>query len=167
MSWILAIDLGNGGPKVAAVRPDGTVLATALRPVSVDIRLDGTALPDRVDAVTADFRFDHSDAWEARLADYTLAGIPVYHSKDLYESLTGRADLEHLSENTFGALGPMASLLDFKQVLDRLVALPAIIVMLPLFAVSTSVASTLGRRKELGSGVWARWKRRAVAHNLL
>ncbi len=46
MSWILAIDLGNGGPKVAAVRPDGTVLATALRPVSVDIRLDGTATQD-------------------------------------------------------------------------------------------------------------------------
>lgn len=99
------------------------------------VRLDGGALPPAIDAVTADFRHDHSDEWEARLADYTLAGVPVYHSKDLYESLTGRADLEHLSENTFGALGPMASLLDFKQMLDRLVALPAIVVMLPLFAV--------------------------------
>ncbi len=99
------------------------------------VRLDGTALPEQIDAVTADFRHDHSDAWEARLADYTLAGIPVYHSKDLYESLTGRADLEHLSENTFGALGPLASLLEFKQWVDRLIALPVIILLLPLFAI--------------------------------
>lgn len=91
--------------------------------------------PDDVDAVVADFRHDHSDEWEARLADFTLAGIPVYHSKDLYESLTGRADLEHLSENTFGALGPMGTLLGFKQVADRLIAIPALVVLLPLFAV--------------------------------
>ncbi|WP_158241532.1 sugar transferase [Novosphingobium sp. TH158] len=106
------------------------------------VPLDGGPLPEEVDAVTADFRHDHSDEWEARLADYTLAGIPVYHSKDLYESLTGRADLEHLSENTFGALGPMASLLEFKMILDRLVALPFAIVLLPLFAV-TAVAIKL------------------------
>lgn len=46
MSWILAIDLGNGGPKVAAITPEGAVLATAFHPVSVDIRLDGTATQD-------------------------------------------------------------------------------------------------------------------------
>ena len=99
------------------------------------IRLDGSPLSPDIEAVTADFRHDHSDEWEARLADYTLAGIPVYHSKDLYESLTGRADLEHLSENTFGALGPMASLLEFKQVLDWLVAVPVTLLLLPLFAI--------------------------------
>jgi exopolysaccharide biosynthesis polyprenyl glycosylphosphotransferase len=99
------------------------------------VRLDGSPLPATIEAVAADFRHDHSDEWEARLADYTLAGVPVYHSKDLYESLTGRADLEHLSENTFGALGPMASLLEFKQVLDWIVAVPVTLVLLPLFAV--------------------------------
>lgn len=98
-------------------------------------RLQPGDWPDGLDAVTADFRFDHSDEWEARLADFTLAGVPVYHSKDLYESLTGRADLEHLSENNFGALGPLATLLSFKQAMDWLVALPALVVMLPLFAV--------------------------------
>ena len=112
--------------------------------------------PDSVDAVAADFRFDHSDAWEAKLADYTLAGIPVYHSKDLYESLTGRADLEHLSENNFGALGPMGTLLSFKQVIDRVIALPALIVLLPLFAVvalairADSSGPALFRQKRAG-----------------
>ncbi|MGH6785603.1 MAG: sugar transferase [Novosphingobium sp.] len=100
---------------------------------------------DGLDAVTADFRHDHSDEWEARLADFTLAGAPVYHSKDLYESLTGRADLEHLSENTFGALGPLLPLLAFKQAVDRLLALPALVALLPLFAL-TALAIKLDSR---------------------
>lgn len=61
MSWILAVDLGNGGPKVAAVRPDGTVLATAFTPVAVDIRLDGTATQDAAE-------------WEVALRD-TVAQV--------------------------------------------------------------------------------------------
>lgn len=46
MTWVLAVDLGNGGPKVAAVHPDGTLGPTAQRPVSVDIGLDGRATQD-------------------------------------------------------------------------------------------------------------------------
>ena len=99
------------------------------------VRLKPSDSADGLDAVAADFRHDHSDEWEARLADFTLAGVPVYHSKDLYESLTGRADLEHLSENNFGALGPLLPLLAFKQAVDRVLALPVLIVLLPLFAV--------------------------------
>ena len=44
--WILAVDLGNGGPKVAVVSLEGEVRRTALRPVSVHIGLDGTATQD-------------------------------------------------------------------------------------------------------------------------
>ncbi len=44
--WILAIDLGNGGPKVAVVTLNGEVLRTAHRPVSVQIGLDGSATQD-------------------------------------------------------------------------------------------------------------------------
>lgn len=46
MTWVLAIDLGNGGPKAAAVTPDGEILATAQRSVSVQIGLDGEATQD-------------------------------------------------------------------------------------------------------------------------
>lgn len=49
MTWILAIDLGNGGPKVAAVQPDGGILATAFHPVSVQIGRDGTATQDAIE----------------------------------------------------------------------------------------------------------------------
>ena len=41
--WILAIDLGNGGPKVAVVSLDGEVRRTAMRPVHLYVGLDGAA----------------------------------------------------------------------------------------------------------------------------
>ena len=44
--WILAIDLGNGGPKVAVVSLDGEVRRTAARAVSVHVGLDGAATQD-------------------------------------------------------------------------------------------------------------------------
>ena len=44
--WILAIDLGNGGPKVAVVGLDGEVRRTASRAVSVHVGLDGAATQD-------------------------------------------------------------------------------------------------------------------------
>ena len=46
MAWVLAVDLGNGGPKVAAVHPDGSLGPAVHRPVSVDIGLDGRATQD-------------------------------------------------------------------------------------------------------------------------
>ncbi len=58
--WILAIDLGNGGPKVGAVSTSGALLATALRGVAVDIGSDGRATQDAeewertLDAAVAD-----------------------------------------------------------------------------------------------------------------
>lgn len=98
-----------------------------------------TSCLQNIDAVTADFRHEFSDAWEARIADYTLSGIPVYHSKDLYESLTGRADLENLSENNFGALSPANSWMLPKQVIDWIAALiigPAVLPVCLLAAIA-------------------------------
>ena len=92
--------------------------------------------PADIDAVTADFRHGHSDDWEACIADFTLAGVPVYHSKDLLESLTGRTELESLSENTFGALGPVQSWLLIKWIIDWLLALLFIPVLSPLMALA-------------------------------
>ncbi|MGI9196624.1 MAG: xylulokinase [Candidatus Nanopelagicales bacterium] len=53
MPWVLAIDLGNGGPKVAAVDPGGSIGPTAQREVSVDIGIDGTAAQDASEWWTA------------------------------------------------------------------------------------------------------------------
>ncbi len=44
--WILAVDLGNGGPKVAVCSLDGAVLSVAFRPVHVRIGRDGAVTQD-------------------------------------------------------------------------------------------------------------------------
>ena len=47
--WILAIDLGNGGPKVAVVSQQGEVLRAALRPVHLQVGRDGEATQDAIE----------------------------------------------------------------------------------------------------------------------
>ena len=47
--WILAIDHGNGGPKVAVCSLEGEVLRTAMRNVHVRVGRDGAATQDAVE----------------------------------------------------------------------------------------------------------------------
>ena len=61
-------------------------------------------------AIVADFSAQLPDEWEAFLADAALAGRIVYQVKQLSESLTGRVQLEHLSENSFGSLVPKSAI---------------------------------------------------------
>lgn len=82
-------------------------------------------------AVTADLRSDLPDDWERRLTDFALKGLPVYHSKQLMESLTGQVELEHLSENSFGGLAPVSAYMAFKHTLDWIVAAAALLLLLP------------------------------------
>jgi exopolysaccharide biosynthesis polyprenyl glycosylphosphotransferase len=85
-----------------------------------------------VDAIIADFRHDHSDEWESFLADCALRGIPVFHVKQFRESLTGRVEIEHLSENSFGSLVPFMAYLRLRRSLDLIAALAAGLVLLPV-----------------------------------
>jgi exopolysaccharide biosynthesis polyprenyl glycosylphosphotransferase len=101
---------------------------------SVDWRvLDG---PDSdasdLTAIVADLRSDLPDAWERRLTDYALEGLPVYHSKQLMESLTGQVELEHLSENSFGGLAPVSAYMTIKHTIDWIGAAIVLIILLPI-----------------------------------
>ncbi len=87
---------------------------------------------DGLDAVAVDLRHDMPDAWESRLADYALSQLPVLHSKHLLESLTGRVELEHLSENSFGSLTPRPAYRMAKHMVDWVAALILLITLLPL-----------------------------------
>lgn len=125
-----------------------TIEAVAL----VDTAID----KDTIDAVIADLRADLPEEWDAALADYALAGIPVYHLKHLKESLTGRVELEHLSENSFGSLTPLSAFMTFKRMADWVAALIIGVLLLPLFlvvAVIVRVSSPgpiLFRQKRMG-----------------
>jgi lipopolysaccharide/colanic/teichoic acid biosynthesis glycosyltransferase len=91
------------------------------------------------DALVADFRAELPDEWERFLADCALAGLPVLHVKQLRESLTGRVEIDHLSENSFGSLVPALIYIKLKKVGDAAAALIVGAILLP-FLVLTGLA---------------------------
>lgn len=96
----------------------------------------------RCDAIVADFSADLPDEWEAFLADAALAGRIVYQHKQLAESLTGRVELAHLSENNFGSLVPARGWFHLKGLVDFLAAVLILPFTLPVF-VTAAVAIRL------------------------
>jgi lipopolysaccharide/colanic/teichoic acid biosynthesis glycosyltransferase len=88
-----------------------------------------------VDAIVADLHADIPSEWERFLADQALNGVLVFHVKQVRESLTGRVEIEHLSENTFGSLIPGIVYAKVKRAVDFLaalaLALPVLIVLIP------------------------------------
>jgi lipopolysaccharide/colanic/teichoic acid biosynthesis glycosyltransferase len=88
-----------------------------------------------VDAIVADLHADIPSEWERFLADQALNGVLVFHVKQVRESLTGRVEIEHLSENTFGSLIPGIVYAKVKRVIDFLaalmLALPVLIMLIP------------------------------------
>ena len=121
-------------------------------------RMHRAALDEAIDcdAVVADFSADLPDEWEGFLADAALEGRMVYQVKQLSESLTGRVEVTHLSENSFGNLMPARGYFHMKAVLDFLVALvllPILLVPLILIGIAIRLDSrgpALFRQRRLG-----------------
>ncbi|MBS7836982.1 sugar transferase [Wohlfahrtiimonas chitiniclastica] len=82
----------------------------------------------RFDAIVADLRADMPDEWAKFLGDCAISGIPVYHSRQMLEQLTGRVKIKHLSENVFGTLQPSA----FYGIIKRCIDIFAVILLLPI-----------------------------------
>lgn len=97
------------------------------------------SLPLGFDGVVADLRADMGPAWEFFLAQCALAGIPVYHSKQVHESLTGMVAIEHLSENTLGSLISSSIYAHWKLITD----VAAAVILLPFAAAICAVAGIL------------------------
>ncbi|WP_066807240.1 sugar transferase [Sphingomonas asaccharolytica] len=100
--------------------------------------------PGRETVIVADLRYDHDDNWERMLAEAAVNGHPVYHVKQIRESLTGRVSIEHLSENSFGSLLPNLAYRKMKRGFDlllTLVALPILIVPMLLIALLVKIDS--------------------------
>ena len=84
------------------------------------------------DGLVADFNADIPAEWEALLADAAVQGRMVYQVKQLYESLTGRVAIDHLSENSFGSLIPARGYFHLKSVADLALAVAVLPVALPV-----------------------------------
>jgi lipopolysaccharide/colanic/teichoic acid biosynthesis glycosyltransferase len=127
---------GRRSLKIAVI-PLGDGIKSLLAVPGVDwviIEAPDQALPI-VDAVTVDLRIDLPDAWDQRVADLALTDMPVYHSKHLMESLTGRVELEHLSETSYGTLSPPDNYIILKSIIDRLAAAIAFVILAPFLGV--------------------------------
>ncbi|MCO7246801.1 exopolysaccharide biosynthesis polyprenyl glycosylphosphotransferase [Halomonas sp. Mc5H-6] len=87
----------------------------------------------RVDGVVADLRAqDLPPEWEKFLATCTLCHIPVYHYRQISETISGRVQIDRLSENEFGSLLPPLFYVGFKRVMDFLAAVILLPFLLPV-----------------------------------
>ena len=87
----------------------------------------------RYDGLVADLHSeDMSPEWERFLARCTLSKIPVYHIKQIRESLTGRVKIDHMSENEFGTLLPSELYSGFKRLADVVGVAVTLPVTMPL-----------------------------------
>ncbi len=122
-------------PRIAIVPFGSAEHLTAIEHVDWHV-LEQPKLADTVhcQAIVADFASDLPDEWEAFLADAALDGRIVYQVKQLSESLTGRVELDHLSENSFGSLVPARGYFHLKTLIDTLFALAVLPIAIPIIA---------------------------------
>ena len=94
----------------------------------------------RFDGVVADLHAkDLPPEWEKFLATCTLCHIPVYHIRQIHESLSGRVQIDRLSENEFGSLLPPLFYLGFKRCADTAGALLLLPVLLPFMLITAAI----------------------------
>ncbi len=109
--------------------------------------LNDLTIPDAEDAMlVADLHFNHGDECERIIAAAALRGIPVYHYKQVIESLTGRVRIEHMSENIFGSLIPNTNYAYVKRVTDVV----ATIILIPFLVLPLIVVAILIRLESPG-----------------
>jgi lipopolysaccharide/colanic/teichoic acid biosynthesis glycosyltransferase len=100
-----------------------------------------------VEGVVADLSADMGRPWERFIAKCVLAGIPVHDIKSIMETLTGRVDIERLSENSFGSVLPSNIYLRMQRAIDLLLAC----VMLPVFLLIIAIAALFIKLETKGS----------------
>ena len=107
-------------------------------------------------AIVADFATKLPPEWEAFLADAALDGRVVYQVKQLSESLSGRVEVEQLSENSFGSLVPVRGYFYLKGLIDftfAVLLLPTVLPLMLIIAVAIrldSAGTILFRQKRVG-----------------
>ena len=112
----------------------------------------------------------HGEAWERCIAEAAVSGRPVFNAKQLTESLTGRVQISHLSENTFGHLSPDAIYAPAKRYIDALTALAALVFLAPVLILTalavklTSAGPVIFKQERMGyrGKVFTVWKFRSM-----
>lgn len=80
-----------------------------------------------VNGIVTDLHSDDlTDDWERFITDKTLKGTPVYHYRNIRESLTGRVRINHMYENDLGSLLPSPNYMFLKYFFDVLLILASL-----------------------------------------
>ena len=130
LSWFFIIHFFMQRYKkfVFAVAPFGNIQAliqpTQNKWVSF-IVLDTPVIPNqKINGIIADLDSEQlTQQWIRFLTDCTLSYIPVFNIKQIQETLTGRIEVKHLSENQLGTLLPSPFYCAIKRLFDILIIL--------------------------------------------
>ena len=89
--------------------------------------LQSPSLELEVNGIVTDLHSDDlTDDWERFITDKTLKGTPVYHYRNIRESLTGRVRINHMYENELGSLLPSPNYLFLKYCFDVILILASL-----------------------------------------
>ena len=121
-------------PAPIAYIPLGDAVDACQLPHVQWLRLESPILPEQpIQAVVADLHsLDLNQDWQKFLAQTTLSNIPVYHIRQVEESLTGRVKITHMYENNLGSLLPSPAYMAVKQILDIILIIISLPITLPL-----------------------------------
>jgi lipopolysaccharide/colanic/teichoic acid biosynthesis glycosyltransferase len=141
-AWFLAVHVvmqERLRPRLALVPGTRELGMAALR--VIDVVPLGEPDPSRLraDGIIADFRAELPGEWEAFISRAMVAGYPVYHAKQVVESLTGKVEIGRLADNTFGSVLPSRLYARLKRVID----LAGVVALAPAFLMVTAVAALL------------------------
>lgn len=96
-----------------------------------------------VNGIVTDLHSDDlTDDWERFITDKTLKGTPVYHYRNIRESLTGRVRINHMYENELGSLLPSPNYLFLKYCFDVILIVASLPVTL-MIGLITAIAIKL------------------------
>ena len=118
----LLLPFGDCRQLLARPEADWTVAASARQ------------LPSGITGVVADLHAEMPSDWERLLSRAALAGLPVYHWKQVAESISGTVDIQRMAENNLGSLLPSSAYLRLKRLIDVLLVLVTLPVTLPVAA---------------------------------
>jgi lipopolysaccharide/colanic/teichoic acid biosynthesis glycosyltransferase len=145
--WFVTLVEGRYKRPLLAVLPVGNPEAlTKLAQADWLVLENAKDVPLSASGVVADLRSDLTPEWERLLAACALKGLPVYHSKHVVESLTGRVEIEYLSENSLGSLLPSSIYLKFKRACDTL----GVLLVSPLILLVGAMVALLIKLEDRG-----------------
>lgn len=123
-------------PLTLAVTPFGSAKRLMEAMPQHCITLHIPTLPQApVDAVVADLHSEMPWQWSRFLADCALKNIPIHHAATVFETLTGRVSLVHLSHGHLEGLLPSPTAMLGHRLLDYVLLLFILPLALPLMLV--------------------------------